>query len=123
MARPSIRRGIAGQTCANGIEVDVSEQRQQVIVSIYQQCVVAAFKQVTRRLQVLLDYASIVTGDSLDYLSEWGVCNLQEQVNVVGHPAVGVQSRIQLFQGSFDDSVQQVAVPGRVEDRAAMISA
>lgn len=123
MARPWIQRGIAGQTCANGIEVDVPEQRQQVIVCIYQQCVVSAFKQVTRCLQVLLDYASIVTGDSLHYLSEWGIRNLQEQVNVVSHPAVGVQSRIQFFQGSFDDSVQQVAVPGRVEDRAAVIPA
>ena len=76
----------------NRIQVDVSRQMLEVFIGIYQQGFEASLKQVPAALPLDIEIDGVTDIDPLNGLAQVGLGGLHQQVVVVGHQAVSVNS-------------------------------
>jgi hypothetical protein len=95
--------------------VNISNEFQQVAFGIYQHSVEPPFEQVPRGRQSRLDRSRIAAGDAQNDSAQRNVGYLQEQMYVIGHPAVGVNSRGEPFNAVGNNRVEQISVGLREE--------
>jgi hypothetical protein len=122
VARPRVFAGMGNQPCPHGVQVDVSHELEQVSVVLDQQGVIAPLEQVAVRAERPLEIPCVTRRDPLHRARERHVRYLHEQVQVVRHPAVGVQRRCVTPDGAGDDLIEPLAILGAREDRVLMIA-
>lgn len=90
MAAPWIGGRIRDNTRAHGVEMDVAHQLQQILIRIDENRPIASLKEVTGRRTLPLHVSCEAAGDSHHRPTERHVADLHQEMNVIGHPAVGV---------------------------------
>ena len=99
----------------DGIEVDVAQRGEKILIRPDQSRPVPSFEQVSGRSQGLVAVACITHGDTLHDSAQRGVIDLQERMQMVGHPAKGVGARAVAADRIGDDIVEDLTVVGRTE--------
>jgi hypothetical protein len=122
MARPAIVRSIGNESGAHWIEMNVAHHRKEVVVCVDQHCVVTALEQMTSGVDAFLNRASVATGNAKNDAAQRNVRYLHQQMNVIGHPAVGMHPAAQLGNGLRDNIIQQIPVSFSEEDWLSMIA-
>jgi hypothetical protein len=108
---------------AHGIQVDIPNDLYQIAIRRYETSVIPALEEMPRRRNGSLVVTRVPTGDRVDHAPERSFIHACEQVDVIGHPAVGMQADVMSLCGFADDGVELVAIVRRPEDRFAMVTA
>jgi hypothetical protein len=103
--------------------MDVAKKCEQIVVGVNKHCVIAPLKEVTGRLEMVLDSASVDTSRPQDDFPERHIRNLDHHMDVVGHPAVRVEPGVAAQEGVSDNPFEQVAIGLAKEYWIAMIAA
>mgnify|MGYP003460446431 FL=1 len=83
---------------------------------------VASLEQVSRRVQGSLKVAGIAGGHALHQPSERYLCYPGHHVQVIAHPAIGMDTHFGLAGCFGDDFLESIAISITVEDLLAMIA-
>lgn len=92
-------RPLYNHVCANGIEMHVAQQFQQILIGVDEHRVVALLEKMSCRTQVTLNDAGILTRNAQHQAAERRITHLNEQMHMIGHQAV----RMKPSRESFDD--------------------
>jgi hypothetical protein len=122
MTAPGIVAHALDDPCLDGIAMDVSNELQEVGITVDQRGVVTTFEKVPGRGQLRLHGTREFGGDVSHGIADRLGARLQEQMNVIGHPAVGVYPRAEALDGTRDDGVEEPLIALFDEDRAPMIA-
>lgn len=122
MAAPGIVGGVVDHVGIDGVQMDVSNQGQEVTIDVNELGAVATLEDVARRRQALVPIVGISHGDALHELAERPVVDLHQIVQVIDHPAVGMVSRAELLQPVRESIVQYRAIPQCGEHGFAMVA-
>lgn len=91
IARPEVITGMEHHACAYRIEFDITHQRQQVPLALYHRRAVAPFPQGTGASVDCVEVLHIPSAHRLEDLTDrmpaFRAC---QQMNVVGHPDIGM---------------------------------
>lgn len=102
--------------------MDVANHGKQISLSVDEPRVVTAFKKMPRCLQSKLYGARVPARNSVDNFPERPVGDLYQEVNVIGHPAIGMDSGAQGV-GCFSHHCRhEIAIRVSKEDRLAVIA-
>jgi hypothetical protein len=82
------------KTCANWIQVNVPNQAQQLDVGFDQYGSVSTFKEMPAAAEATVYGTCVAEGEIMHDRADRPVANLQDQVDVVGHPAVAQSSKL-----------------------------
>jgi hypothetical protein len=123
MAGPRVLGRISHDSGFDRIEMDVSKACDEVAIDINQPCFVSTLEAVTRRAQLSMPKARVTHGDALHQLAQWLVMNLDKRMQVIGHPAEGMQACNADAEAFGDNVVEHVAISGCREELSAVISA
>jgi hypothetical protein len=88
--------GSGDQRGSDWIQMDVSHEFSEVAVGLAQYRLIAALKDVTHLLVFSVVVLAVAGKDSLHDAADWIVLHLDEQVEVIGHEAVGVKEEGEL---------------------------
>jgi hypothetical protein len=103
--------------------MDVAQYLEQVFIRIDEEWVVAFFEEVSSRVQSFLGCARVPSRDAqhLSYRVERP--NLQQHVDMIGHPTVSVQPCTHPLDHLGSDLVEKTPVTGRERNIPSMIAA
>lgn len=123
MARPGILIGEANHFRPNGVEVDVTDQFQQIAVGIDEQRLVAALEQVAGSPVFAIDELGVAKSDILHNAGEGHVPHLDGQMDMVRHEAEGMDAIPETLNAFLDQQEKPRAVTVIEEDVLAAIAA
>jgi len=92
MSTPRVLHRIAHDARAHGIQMDVADQLQQVVVMVDQQGLVAALEQMAYASALTVERLSVAKRQILKWPRQRLVTRLQSQMNVVAHQAKAVHA-------------------------------
>ena len=85
-------------------------------------CSVSPLEKVSRRAKRLVTIPRVADCDALHDLAERPLCDLQQCVQVIGHPAEGVNPDFEPTDDTSDDIVERVSIGCVAKQRFAMIA-
>ena len=106
MARPRIGGRFSNESRANWIQVDVPNEGEQISVGVNQEGVITALEQMAGRIHARLKCPCVTTCNAQDDLAKRNLGDLDQSVDVVGHPAVRMDLRTEVTDRFSDYSIQ-----------------
>jgi len=122
MARPAVLVWTRNHPGSDWVQVDIAQEHEEVFVDVDKKRVVAVLKQMPCRRDAFLYLASKPRPDPLHQYAEWEVGDLDEQVNVIRHPTIRVNSCARGFQRCRDYLLQGQIVHRSAKQRLLMIA-
>ena len=122
MTAPPIFARFGDQMRADRIEVDVAYESKQVPVCIDQSGTIASLEKVPGRRYVTLQLAGVTGGEDAHQVAERCVCNFYREVDVIRHPAVGIQAGPIAVEGFGQYRLEAQVVVAIAEYRQAVIA-
>jgi len=123
VAAPRICTRVLGESRSHGIQVDVLEQRQQILVSVTEDSFVSALKEVPNFVIFPIEVLRISLVESLKDLRQRRLLGLDEKMHMVGHQHIGVQEKLEsvfIVGGDAEISFVVAVIP---EDALSLIPA
>lgn len=108
--------------CYDRVEMNLSQQREHVGIGIDQHCFVSALEQMSRRVQLFMAIARVTRSNALHDLAERAIGDLNEQVDMVGHPAKGVDASAKSFNHLGNNGIELESVNDGGKQFLAMIA-
>ncbi len=122
MAAPAVIRSVRNDPGAHGILVNVANEREQIAIRSDEPCVIAPLEQVTGGRHRSLDAPGIAARDQTHDVAERRSVHLQREVDVVRHPAVGVQTNAVALERVWEDALERQEVVAAAKDGLAVIA-
>ena len=122
MARPGISIRRVDHICTDGIQVNVSDELQQIAVGIHENGVITFLEQVPSRMQAALNAARVSSSDPEHQPPQRNVAYLNQKMHVIGHQTVCVQSGGEAFDDFGSELVEEISVFGLEEYVLAVIA-
>jgi hypothetical protein len=102
--------------------VYVTKQRNEVAVYINEFCSVAPFEEVSAGIKLPVAITSVPLGDPLDNSSQRKLADLHYRMQMIRHPAEGVDANAEAANYIGNDTVQLRAVGCLAEQGLAVIA-
>jgi len=99
MAAPFIVPVALHQLCTNGIEMNVSNERKKIFITVTEQGFIPSLKNMTHLVVLSVEILSIGQVDSLHYFGERNVGSFYQQMDVVRHEDIRVENEICIGRG------------------------
>ncbi len=122
MTAPSIVGSVGNDTCFYRIEMNVAQQSDHVTVGVDQLGFVAPLEQMAGSTQLPVSISRVTRGNTLHDLAQRPVDNLDQQMNVIGHPTERVNARAESPDDFGNNGVERLAISRSGEQRFAMIA-
>jgi hypothetical protein len=122
VTRPFVLGRITDHASAHRVQVNVSDQLEQVSVDIDEPRSVAALEEVSSRSEPSLVVTSVAAGYAMHQSTERRFGHLREQMQMIAHPAVSMQSRTKAREDLADDLIEARAIAARVEDALPVVA-
>jgi hypothetical protein len=103
--------------------MDVAKYREQICIRSHHPRVVAALEEMTRGLQLHLESPRVTRSDLSHQGPERRVSHLDEKMQVVRHPAVGMDARVVKVNRARNNRVQQLPVAFDAKKILPMVAA
>jgi hypothetical protein len=123
VAGPWVFGRIGDQAGADRIEMNVTDKRYQVGIGIHKHRVVTSFEKVASGIQARLHLAGVLAGNSKNELAQRRIGNLYQHMNMIGHPAEGVNPRRQAMNCFANHIIQPAAIGLGEKDWLPMVAA
>jgi hypothetical protein len=122
MAGPGILIGKSNHSGPDGVEVDVTDQFQQVAVGIDQQRLVPPLKQMTVPLVLAIDELGVAKPDILHDAGEGNIAHLNGQMGVRRHETEGMDAIPETLNAFLKQQEKPRAITRIEEDALAAIA-
>jgi hypothetical protein len=122
VGRPGIIGWIGYETGSDGIHVYVAKQRKEVAVYINEFCSVTPFEEVAAGIKLPVARTSVPLGDPLDDCSQRKLTDLHYRMQMIRHPAEGVDANAEAANYIGNDAVQLRSVGGLAEQGLTVIA-
>jgi hypothetical protein len=102
--------------------VDVTNQREQILIHIDKHCVMATLEQMTRSGQVTLNSSRIDARNPKHHSPQRGIADLHEHVDVIRHPAIRMHTSRIPFDRFGHRIIEPIAMRITKKDVVTMIA-
>lgn len=102
--------------------MNVSQQSGQIAVGVDQLGFVAPLEQMAGGTQLPVPIPRVARGNTLHDLAQRLVDNLDQQVNMIGHPTERVNTRAESLDNFANNDIERFTISGSGEQPLAMIA-
>ena len=123
MRRPGVVGRVVDDMSFDGIQMDVSKQDEELGIDLDESGFVASLEEVTRGLQGSVAIAGVAHRNALHDVPERTVGDLNQRVQMIGHPAEGMDTGIESSQNVGDDVVECLSISAATEECLTVVTA